>query len=395
MKLALHIGTARTGTTTLQTWFAANRAGLAEQGICYPTSPGDKNHRRLMVYALDTAASEPVLTSAGIRSEADHEAFRSKTRDDLGREVAHSRDLGQTNWLMSSELLHSRIAKPSMITRLNALLKPHFDEITVYLHLRPQVDLLISNASQTVRGGKPVNRADLTRQGVSAISNFYNYNNFIAQWEKVFGAQSLRLVPYRRIPDITGFMIDELLIDSSRLTPVVSVNPSLDWQALALSNVVHAGFAKLGLGKPPGLYLDEMKGAERLQLGRALAQELQARFDECNTKLAARRSDITFDELTPDWTQHDEMGNLDIIEAPCFFAPQVALVMRRLAQDHLMERWRRHIAEGRLAAVTGDLAALDAAKRAAKDIAAELEALGRSVAGELEVASSDAGTART
>lgn len=394
MKLALHIGTARTGTTTLQTWFAANRAGLAEQGICYPVSPGDKNHRRLMVYALDTVLSEPVLTGAGIRSESDHETFRSKMREDLAREMTFSRETGQKIWLMSSELLHSRIAKPSMITRLHALLKPHFDQITVYLHLRPQVDLLISNASQTVRNGKPVNRADLTRHGVSAISNFYNYNNFTTNWEAVFGAQNIRLVPYRRIPDITRFMIDELLIDNRHLSPVVSVNPSLDWQAMALSNMVHSGFAKLGLGKPPGLYLDEMKGSDRLQLGRALAQELQARFDDSNTKLTTRRSDITFDELTPDWSQHDELGNLEIVEAPILYAPQVALVMRRLAQEHAMERWRRHIAEGRLAAMTGDLDALDAAKRAAKDVAAELESLGRAIAGETETASTDAGAGR-
>ncbi len=394
MKLALHIGTARTGTTTLQTWFSANRAGLAEQGICYPISPGDRNHRRLMIYALDTIVSEPVLTGVGIKSQSDHEAFRSHLREEISREVEASQNLGQNQWLMSSELLHSRIAKPAMITRLHALLKPHFAEITVYLHLRPQVDLLISNASQTIRNGKPVNRADLTRHGVSAVSNFFNYNNFIANWEAVFGAQNLRLVPYRRMPDITLFMIDELLIDSSRLPPVVSVNPSLDWQAMAVSNVVHSGFAKLGLGKPPGLYLDEMKGTERLQLGRGLAQELQARFDDCNTKLTTRRSDITFEELTPDWTQHDAQGNLDIVEAPCLFAPQVALVMRRLAQDNAMERWRRHIAEGRLAAVTGDFAALEAAKRAAKDIAVELEALGHSVAGDTEVSGMEAGADR-
>jgi hypothetical protein len=185
-------------------------------------------------------------------------------------------------------------------------------------------------------------------------------------------------------------MIEELKIDASRLSAVISVNPSLDWQALALSNVVHSGFATLGLGKPPGFYLDEMKGAERLQLGRALAQELQARFDDCNTKLANRRSDITLEELTPDWTQHDETGNLDVVEAPCLFAPQVAQMLRRLVQDNTMERWRRHIAEGRLAALAGDLEGLEAAKRAVKAAAAELESLGRPVGGDLEAANPEA-----
>jgi hypothetical protein len=282
-----------------------------------------------------------------------------------------------------------------MITRLYALLKPHFTEITIYLHLRPQVDLLVSNASQSVRSGRPVNRADLTRQGVSAISNFFNYNNFLTQWEAVFGAQNIRLVPYRRTPDITQLLIKDLGIDASRLPPVVSVNPSLDWQAMAVSNILHAGFAKLGLGKPPGFYLDEMKGADRLQLGRRLAQEIQARFDDCNAKLAKRRSDITLADLTPDWTQHDELGNLDIVEAPCLFAPQMAQVLRRFAQDQAMERWRRHIAEGRLAALTGDATGLENAKRLARDAAAELESLGRPIAGEPDAAKTEAEVSRT
>ena len=33
MKLALHIGTPKTGTTTLQRWFAQNRTALQAQGV--------------------------------------------------------------------------------------------------------------------------------------------------------------------------------------------------------------------------------------------------------------------------------------------------------------------------------------------------------------------------
>lgn len=376
MKLALHIGTARTGTTTLQVWFAGNRAGLGEQGICYPTSPGVENHRHLMVYALEFAPSEPVLAEFGIHSPDDHEAFRSQLRTDLAREVEASRAQGHRVWLMSSEHLHSRIATPAMITRLHALLKPHFDDITVYLHLRPQVELLISNATQRARGGRPVNRAELTRPSVSGISNYFNYNKFVTNWEGVFGADNLRLVPYRTIPDMTGFMIDQLQIDARRLSEVIRVNLGLDWRTLALANAVHAGFAGQNLGNAPPFHLDDMPGSDRLQMGRLVAQEVQARFDDSNTKLAKRRKDITVEDLTPDWSQHDETGNLSVVEAPCLFAPQLAHMVRRLAQDSAMERWRRHIAEGRVAALTGNAEALDRAKREAQAAAAELDALG-------------------
>lgn len=376
MKLALHIGTARTGTTSLQVWCAANRGGLGEQGVCYPLSPGNENHRRLMVYALDTAKADGSFPKLGINSAEDHEAFRSQMREDLRREMATSRASGHRAWLMSSEHLHSKINTPAMIARLYALLRPHFDEIMVYVHLRPQVDLLISNATQRARTGKPVNRAELTRSSVSANSSYFNYNKVIGYWEDVFGPENLRIIPYRRIPDITGFLSDELGVDRKRLPPAARVNSGLDWRAIALANVVHSGFAARNLGNPPEYHLNDMPGAERIQMGLLLAQEVQARFDISNSKLSKRRSDIAYDDLQPDWSEHDEVGNLTLVEAPCLFADQLTHMVRRFAQDRAMERWRRHIAEGRLAALTGDGAALDRAKRAAEDAAAELDALG-------------------
>ena len=40
-RVILHIGLPKTGTTYLQTLFAANRSALAEQGIYYPGGPGE------------------------------------------------------------------------------------------------------------------------------------------------------------------------------------------------------------------------------------------------------------------------------------------------------------------------------------------------------------------
>lgn len=36
----LHIGTEKTGTTTLQSFLSKNRDALSKQGIIYPKSPG-------------------------------------------------------------------------------------------------------------------------------------------------------------------------------------------------------------------------------------------------------------------------------------------------------------------------------------------------------------------
>ena len=129
MKLALHIGTAKTGTTTLQGWFSSNRAGLGDQGVWYPTTPGAENHRRLMTYARDTTKPDSSFVKFGIKTEADHEAFRHQLAHDLADEVESSAARGHKTWLMSSEHLHSKITTAAMIGRLHSLLSPLFDQI--------------------------------------------------------------------------------------------------------------------------------------------------------------------------------------------------------------------------------------------------------------------------
>jgi hypothetical protein len=54
MKLILHIGTHKTGTTSLQAWLANNREALAANGVSYPhaTVAHGSGHHRLKDLAL-------------------------------------------------------------------------------------------------------------------------------------------------------------------------------------------------------------------------------------------------------------------------------------------------------------------------------------------------------
>jgi len=373
MKLALHIGTPKTGTTSLQRWCARNRDALNAQGLCYARTPGAENHRKLMIYARDSDKPDDSFPQFGIRSPEDHEAFRTTLAAELAAEVAAHP--GAHTFLMSNEHIFSKITTPGMAARLRDLLSPLFSEITIYLHLRPQLDLMMSNASQLVRNGKQMSRAEITRPGISPDNYFYGYDRFLRNWEKVFDPAQIRLIPFRRQPDITACMIDALGIDASALPPPQRENSALDWRAIALGNVMNRSLAAASLPRL-NYFLDSMPGSERIQPGLALGQELQARFTASNTALAARRSDITLEDLTPDWASYTESGNLHLIDAPCVFEPQLGHIVQRYAAELALERWRRHIAEGKLAALGGDTAALRRAQRQAQDAAAELGRLG-------------------
>ncbi len=78
MELYLHIGTEKTGTTSVQKFFRANREVLAQNGIIYPLAPGKQNHMGLAASAQDIGqARGPLRKSLGIKTEAEARTFRA------------------------------------------------------------------------------------------------------------------------------------------------------------------------------------------------------------------------------------------------------------------------------------------------------------------------------
>jgi hypothetical protein len=105
MKLILHIGTPKTGTTAVQRFLYANRQLLAEYGIHYATPPHNLGHANSVANALSTGNSRAVQTF-------------------LARHVKCARRRGADTILISAENFYVRNVIFSMQRRqvcLNAL----------------------------------------------------------------------------------------------------------------------------------------------------------------------------------------------------------------------------------------------------------------------------------
>ena len=69
----LHIGTEKTGTTTLQVMLAGKRPALADLGYRYASAPGDISHTALAAYAAPEnmpgmfSEQTPVLAQRRVR----------------------------------------------------------------------------------------------------------------------------------------------------------------------------------------------------------------------------------------------------------------------------------------------------------------------------------------
>ncbi|MEM1315493.1 MAG: hypothetical protein AAGI51_13110 [Pseudomonadota bacterium] len=187
-RLDLHIGTAKTGTTSIQAWLRLNRAALAERSVFTPALPLDGNHWWLAA----AFAPHERLEEFWLAQPADDAAGRDLlSRRTLSTYADAARGSGCARAVLSSEHLHDRLLTRDGIAALKAWVDALFDEVRVILVVRDPLELMLSQKSTDLRGGEaslevaPPDSEDARRLCDHAAS--------IRRWADVFGEEALRV----------------------------------------------------------------------------------------------------------------------------------------------------------------------------------------------------------
>ncbi|PTW44161.1 hypothetical protein [Rhodovulum kholense] len=218
-KAILQIGTEKTGTTTLQTFLAANREALAARGFVYPRFCGALNHTGLAAYAMDADRPDSLKHPFGGIAAADTPAMRARLR------AAAAEDLdGSGTAIFCSEHCHSRLVSETEVQRLRDFLAPHFDEIRVSVYLRRQDQIALSLYSTMLKSGAVPDRII----GIPDPENpYYNYDRFLGLWEKVFGQDAVSVRIFERSSLTGGSIVDDFL-DQWQIGPPEAFAPVAD-----------------------------------------------------------------------------------------------------------------------------------------------------------------------
>ena len=290
--LTLHIGTEKTGTTTLQHWLASNRAALRAQGILYPRTPGERNHVGLALYAGAYHRLGDLLAAESLQGRRQWRAYRQELAERLHAEI-EAADAPQV--VLSNEHCSSRLLSDRSVARLAALLRGLGQRVRIVLYLRRQDAFLLSRYSTLIRGG---GRLSLPLIAFFARAD-YDYARLVDRWARVFGADAISIRVFAPehfmggrletdfqqavgIPDISGFRMSR------------PANPSLDAQSLEFLRRFNAHVPALQSGQSNPLRGDvagllERRGAgSRLSMPRRLAQALIRRFSASNERLRQR-----------------------------------------------------------------------------------------------------------
>lgn len=228
----LHIGTGKTGTTSLQTFLKQNSARLAYHGVGYPDFLGRRNHIQLALPFTPVPVA-PKAERLKIHNAADEREFLKNLHTKFKKNVrAHDR------WVFSSEHMWSRLDEPGYVGALKSFLDKHFDNYSIIMYVRRQDYFLPTWASTVIATGR-------TLYWVPEYYNSYlpmlNYAGSVDLWAEAFGPDSMTIRPYlERYKSDNGAVINDFLdvlglpVEGSWDYPERAFNPKLSAEGLAV-----------------------------------------------------------------------------------------------------------------------------------------------------------------
>ena len=191
MRAIIHIGTGKTGTTSIQRLLCANHALLRAQDCLYPALGHGRrleNHNPLTMHLAFGVPMDPL--------------------PQLRQELTAS---GCGRLLLSSEFMSEHLHTPELIRRLQHLLQQlgcrHF---SIVVYLREPGALFASLCSQWVRGGRLECRHLLPPQQNPRFCAILDCRGIVRRWLEVFGREALTV----RLFEPRSFAGGDLLHDA-------------------------------------------------------------------------------------------------------------------------------------------------------------------------------------
>lgn len=198
-RAVVHIGTEKTGTTSLQSFLLDNLDVLRQHGVLYPSSCGFSSNMRLVVFAKKNPEPDLLPVDFDIKNleacKAWREDFRLTHNDQIERFFSSAKTQMQGDneaqpptVIYSSEHLQSRLCAIDEIKTVKEILSKLYDSITILIYLRRQDRYALSAHSSSLRGGatEPFSFGGLHKGGP-----YYNYKRTLDQWSSIFGVENI------------------------------------------------------------------------------------------------------------------------------------------------------------------------------------------------------------
>jgi len=278
----LHLGSEKTGTSSIQKYFGARRDALLQKGFWYPDSfanPAAHVHLKLSRAAINGSLGDDAPEVIEFRKEYDT-----------------AMAAGVTATVFSSEFFHSEMREPATLERLRAFLDKFFDRFQLVYYARRQDQMLASMHSTAVKGGWTTDKHALS---VYESKGHYYFDHLAVcdQWSAHFGRENLECRIYERDKLTGGDIVNDFAhvigLERGAEQIYVSANESLSFETMSALLYLNASAEKDNRELRRKLVARGRKrnGSRIPMITKSEAREFYAKFRDSNEKFFARYVD--------------------------------------------------------------------------------------------------------
>jgi hypothetical protein len=221
-RLILHIGTPKTGSTSIQESLGTSRNVLLKHNIHYPTiRPYNHIFNFIPIFLDDPQIS--FVFKIQMKPNEDKSSWVEKFRSIWIKEILSCK---KDNFIISAEDFTLPYFNKNAVERLKGFIEQYFHEVTIIVYVRHYDQWISSQVQQAIRNGN--NNLELGKlvQSLMKCPPRMAYRKLLKRWIDAFGKENLVVRPF----DPQAFYQGSLLADffhSSNLPVDTNVIPEI------------------------------------------------------------------------------------------------------------------------------------------------------------------------
>ena len=238
-KIIIHIGTEKTGSTSIQHFLDVNAQTLNGYGFHVIQCATSLSHVKFALFACFGEEATKYLKSNGIHTPSDKQQFDDEFKKDLADEMANLPHHIHTI-IISNEHLQSKLTTPQEVENLRDLLSGYAKSIEIICYLREQSSLLNSRHSEYLKGGFIKPFRDIVAE-CHLWTPFYNHETLLARWAGVFSKEKITVRIFERDSLYKASLLEDFVhcidasLDFSVFKETVLMNKSLNLKGLEIA----------------------------------------------------------------------------------------------------------------------------------------------------------------
>jgi len=211
MKFIVHIGTEKTGSSSIQQFIHMNKSALAELGFLYLHNPSRVDYRDIAAFCMKRGRIDAHLRRKRVKTSFQRAEFDRNFLSDFHRQMDAATGHIHTV-IISSEHLSSRLHDLEEIERLKLLLSEYASQVKIVCYIREQTGKVCSQYSTQIKGGGKVKFGNFFAAYLHKNNCRDLYDSMFELWGEVFGRENLNV----RLFDKSFFNGGTLLSDFAR-----------------------------------------------------------------------------------------------------------------------------------------------------------------------------------